>query len=55
MNLMPVTNPEYRAIARAHTMDKKVCRKCYATNPVSAKKCRKCRSKELRMKRSNKK
>jgi large subunit ribosomal protein L40e len=52
---MPVTNPEYRAIARSHIMNRKVCRKCYATNPASAKKCRKCRSPELRMKRSNKK
>ena len=52
---MPVTNPEYRAIARSHLMNKKVCRKCYATNPINAKKCRKCMSKELRVKRSDRK
>lgn len=52
---MPITNPEYRRIARVHLMQKQVCRKCSATNPLSAKKCRKCRSTELRMKRSNRK
>ncbi|MHA1116332.1 MAG: 50S ribosomal protein L40e [Candidatus Heimdallarchaeum aukensis] len=52
---MPVTNPEHRAIARAHLMDVKVCRECSATNPITAKKCRKCRSKNLRMRRSDKK
>ena len=52
---MPVTNPEHRAIARKHLMQKKVCRKCYATNPRTATKCRKCMSKELRVKRSDRK
>lgn len=32
-------------------LNKKICMKCYARNPISAKKCRRCGYKGLRMKR----
>lgn len=47
---MPVADPEKREIARKKLLYKKVCMKCYATNPMLAKKCRKCGSKRLRYK-----
>ncbi|MFX1519285.1 MAG: 50S ribosomal protein L40e [Promethearchaeota archaeon] len=48
---MPVADPELREIARKHLLYHKICRKCYARNPISAKKCRRCRSKDLRFKK----
>lgn len=50
---MPVANPEHREIARAVLTDVWICRKCYARNPVGARRCRKkkCRSKRLRPKK----
>ena len=52
---MPVANPEHREIARSVLMDVWICRKCYARNPVGAKKCRKCRSTRLRPKKKGEK
>jgi large subunit ribosomal protein L40e len=34
--------------------NKKICMNCYASNPVKATKCRKCGSKELRLKAKEK-
>ncbi len=48
---MPVADPMKRRIAMHHLLEKKICRKCGATLPPNAKKCRKCRSKDLRPKR----
>ncbi len=48
---MPINDPELIAIARKALLDVKICRKCYARNPLSAQKCRKCKSKRLRVKR----
>ena len=36
--------------AEARTLDKKVCMNCDATNPKKATRCRKCKSKQMRMK-----
>jgi large subunit ribosomal protein L40e len=36
--------------ATERLFNKKVCMKCSATNPLKAKRCRKCGSKELRAK-----
>jgi len=36
--------------AMERLLNKKVCMKCSALNPVKAKRCRRCGSKELRMK-----
>uniref|UniRef100_A0A7J3ZKP4 Large ribosomal subunit protein eL40 n=1 Tax=Fervidicoccus fontis TaxID=683846 RepID=A0A7J3ZKP4_9CREN len=48
---MPVTNPELVAIASKRILDKTVCRKCGALNPLGAKKCRRCKSRNLRPKK----
>ncbi|RMG20833.1 MAG: 50S ribosomal protein L40e [Methanobacteriota archaeon] len=50
---MPVANPVHREIARSVLVDKWVCRKCYASNPIGARRCRKkrCRSPNLRPKK----
>jgi len=36
--------------AEARTLNKKICMKCGATNAPLAKRCRRCRSQELRVK-----
>ena len=36
--------------AEERLLNKKICMKCGATNPVRGKRCRRCRSKELRVK-----
>jgi len=48
---MPIDDPYKRKIARHHLLMKTVCRKCGALNPIKAKKCRRCRSKDLRLKK----
>ena len=48
---MSLRDPFKLELARKHRIEKKVCRNCGATNPISAKKCRKCRGKNLRLKR----
>lgn len=48
---MSLRDPFKLELARKHRIDKKVCRDCGATNPLGATKCRKCRSKNLRLKR----
>ena len=49
--MSPIDDPEKRKIARYHLLEKSVCRKCGALNPVRAKKCRRCKSKDLRLKK----
>lgn len=51
--ILPVANPEHRIIARNVLVNVWVCRKCYARNPINARRCRKkrCKSKNLRPKR----
>jgi len=48
---MSLRDPFKLQLARKHRLDKTVCRKCGATNPPGATKCRKCHSKKLRPKR----
>jgi len=48
---MPIDDPVKRKIARFHLLEKKVCRKCGALNPIKASKCRRCRSHDLRLKK----
>ncbi|MFP3871493.1 MAG: 50S ribosomal protein L40e [Candidatus Natronoplasma sp.] len=36
--------------AEKRLLDKKICMNCHASNPVRAKKCRKCGESQLRMK-----
>ncbi len=48
---MPVADPKLVEIAARRVLDKMVCRKCGALNPPGAKKCRRCRSKNLRPKK----
>ncbi len=48
---MPVTDPVKLEIVYNRVLNKMVCRKCGAINPPGAKKCRRCRSKNLRPKK----
>ncbi|HEY0088076.1 MAG TPA: 50S ribosomal protein L40e [Candidatus Lokiarchaeia archaeon] len=48
---MPIEDPVKRRIAKYHLLDKSVCRRCGALNPMNAIKCRRCRGKQLRLKR----
>ena len=49
--MSPIDDPEKRKIARYHLLEKSVCRRCGALNPVRATKCRRCHGKDLRPKR----
>ena len=51
---MPVADPEKARIAQQALLYHSYCRKCGAKNPFGAKKCRRCRSKNLRPKRRDK-
>ncbi len=48
---MPVTDPVKVRIVFERRLNKTICRKCGAINPPNAKKCRRCRSKDLRPKK----
>ncbi len=50
-DVMPITDPFKKAIAQQHRLYMKICRDCGARNAMSAVKCRKCRSKNLRYKK----
>ena len=49
--MAPIDDPYKRRIARYHLLEKSVCRSCGAINPIKAKKCRRCRGKDLRLKK----
>ena len=49
---MPIADPVLRDIARKALLNYKICMKCYARNPISAVKCRRCGSKKLRLKKA---
>ncbi|MHA1294508.1 MAG: 50S ribosomal protein L40e [Promethearchaeota archaeon] len=49
--MAPIDDPFKRKIARYHLLEKSVCRRCGALNPLRAKKCRRCHGKDLRLKR----
>ena len=49
---MPAAHdPEVMKIVYNRVLNKLVCRKCGALNPPSARKCRRCKSRNLRPKR----
>ncbi|MCW4027809.1 MAG: 50S ribosomal protein L40e [Candidatus Bathyarchaeota archaeon] len=48
---MPVLDIVKKSIAQKRRLHMKICRECGVRNAPSAKKCRKCRSKNLRWKR----
>lgn len=43
--------PNLKALAESHLCNKKICRKCYARLYKNASNCRKCSSRELRIKK----
>ena len=43
--------PNLKYLAEKHVCNKLVCRKCYATLNIRAVNCRKCHSKDLRLKK----
>ena len=47
---MPITDVFKKQLAQRHRLFYKICRKCGSRNPISAEKCRRCRSKNLRLK-----
>lgn len=48
---MPISDPALLKIVEDRVLNKAVCRKCGALNPINAVKCRRCRSKNLRPKK----
>ena len=48
---MPILDPIKKAIAQEHRLRMKICRDCGARNAATATKCRKCKRKNLRMKK----
>ena len=51
---MPIEDPAKLQIVYRRVLNKLVCRKCGALNPSGAKKCRRCRSRDLRPKKLGK-
>ncbi|MDT7892359.1 MAG: 50S ribosomal protein L40e [Thermoproteota archaeon] len=48
---MPLADPEKIQLAQRYLLFVKICRECGARNSIKAVKCRKCRRKNLRLKR----
>ncbi|MCS7095419.1 MAG: 50S ribosomal protein L40e [Thaumarchaeota archaeon] len=48
---MPVLDASLIQLAQRKRLHYKICRKCGARNPMSAEKCRRCRSYNLRWKK----
>ena len=44
-------DPTLANLARKYRVDKKICRRCYATNPPKAANCRKCKASDIRPKK----
>ena len=44
-------DPSLAALAREYRQEKMICRRCYATNPVRATNCRKCKCSDMRLKK----
>lgn len=47
---MPITDPNKKQIAQQRRLFFKICLKCGGKNSIRAEKCRKCGSKDLRLK-----
>jgi large subunit ribosomal protein L40e len=48
---MPLPSPEKIQLAQKYLLFVKICRECGARNSIKAEKCRKCKRKNLRLKR----
>ena len=48
---MPIDDPLKRRVAMEALLSYKICRDCGARNPISATRCRRCKRKNLRLKR----
>jgi large subunit ribosomal protein L40e len=48
---MPIMDPFKKTLAQQHRLYMKICRDCGARNALTAVKCRKCKSKNLRFKK----
>ncbi|MEM3010469.1 MAG: 50S ribosomal protein L40e [Candidatus Bathyarchaeia archaeon] len=48
---MPITDPFKKTIAQKRRLYMKICRECGVRNALTAIKCRKCHSKNLRLKK----
>ncbi|PSN84409.1 50S ribosomal protein L40e [Candidatus Marsarchaeota G2 archaeon ECH_B_SAG-G16] len=48
---MTITDPIKREIAARHLLRYKICRNCGAKAAITATKCRRCHSKNLRLKK----
>ena len=46
-----VYDPSLAALAKQYNCEKMICRKCYARLNIKATNCRKCHSKDLRIKK----
>lgn len=44
-------DPNLKKLAQGYNCDKKICRKCYVRLNKTSKNCRKCGSKNLRLKK----
>ncbi|MCL4437042.1 MAG: 50S ribosomal protein L40e [Thaumarchaeota archaeon] len=47
---MPITDAVKKQIAQKRRLYFKICLRCGSKNPISATRCRKCRSPDLRLK-----
>lgn len=47
---MPITDVAKKQIAQKRRLYSKICMHCGLRNPISATRCRKCKSKALRLK-----
>jgi len=47
---MPITDVVKKQLAQKRRLFFKVCLRCGGKNPLSAKRCRRCRSEDLRLK-----
>jgi large subunit ribosomal protein L40e len=47
---LPIADATKKQIAQKRRLFFKVCLRCGARNPINAERCRKCKSKDLRLK-----
>ena len=47
---MPIIDIEKKQLAQKARLHSKICMKCRAKNSINAKRCRKCKTSELRLK-----
>ena len=52
---MPIADPQLIQLAQRRRLFAKICRRCGAKNAISAVKCRRCKSTNLRLKKRERK